>query len=66
LPDGIVECCQRFVNAKQQKIDVIAADVYDLLRLDVLMKGIDGFELYNKMRKIDAYISIKYLLRKIQ
>jgi diacylglycerol kinase (ATP) len=25
LPDGIVECCQRFVNAKQQKIDVIAA-----------------------------------------
>jgi diacylglycerol kinase (ATP) len=25
LPDGIVECCQRFVNAKPQKIDVIAA-----------------------------------------
>jgi diacylglycerol kinase family enzyme len=25
LPDGIVECCQRFVNGKPQKIDVIAA-----------------------------------------
>jgi diacylglycerol kinase (ATP) len=25
LPDGIVECCQRFVDAKPQKIDVIAA-----------------------------------------
>ena len=25
LPDGIVECCQRFVNAKPQKIDVISA-----------------------------------------
>ena len=25
LPDGIIECCQRFVNGKPQKIDVIAA-----------------------------------------
>jgi diacylglycerol kinase family enzyme len=25
LPDGIVECCQRFVNAKPQMIDVISA-----------------------------------------
>jgi diacylglycerol kinase (ATP) len=25
LPDGMVECCQRFVNGKPQKIDVIAA-----------------------------------------
>jgi hypothetical protein len=25
LPDGIVECCQRFVNAKPQKIDVVSA-----------------------------------------
>ncbi|HET7149420.1 MAG TPA: diacylglycerol kinase family protein [Candidatus Nitrosopolaris sp.] len=25
LPDGIVECCQRFVNGKPQMIDVIAA-----------------------------------------
>jgi diacylglycerol kinase (ATP) len=25
LPDGIVECCERFVNAKPQEIDVISA-----------------------------------------
>jgi len=25
LPDGIIKCCQRFVNGKPQKIDVIAA-----------------------------------------
>ena len=25
LPDGIIECCQRFVNGKPQKIDVISA-----------------------------------------
>ena len=25
LPDGVVECCQRFVNAKPQMIDVISA-----------------------------------------
>jgi CheY-like chemotaxis protein len=28
------------------------AGKYDLLLLDVLMKGIGGFELYDKMRKI--------------
>ncbi|MGC2575707.1 MAG: YegS/Rv2252/BmrU family lipid kinase [Candidatus Nitrosopolaris sp.] len=27
LPEGIVECCQRFVSVKPQKIDVIAARV---------------------------------------
>jgi CheY-like chemotaxis protein len=27
--------------------------LYDLLLLDVLMKGLDGFKLYDKMRKID-------------
>ena len=30
LPDGIVECCQRFVNGKPQKIDVISALVTTL------------------------------------
>ena len=25
LPEGIAECCQRFVNGKPQKIDVVAA-----------------------------------------
>jgi|SRR5947209_7078306 len=32
--------------------------LYDILLLDVLMKGLDGFELYNKMRKIDENIRI--------
>jgi len=32
--------------------------LYDLLLLDVLMKGLDGFELYNKMRKIDKNIRV--------
>jgi DNA-binding response OmpR family regulator len=34
---------------------------YDLLLLDVLMKGLDGFELYNKMRKIDENIQICFI-----
>jgi DNA-binding response OmpR family regulator len=34
---------------------------YDLLLLDVLMKGLDGFELYNKMRKIDQNIQICFI-----
>ena|SRR5438128_2413574 len=34
---------------------------YDLLQLDVLMKGIYGFELYNKMRKIDQNIRICFI-----
>jgi DNA-binding response OmpR family regulator len=34
---------------------------YDLLLLDVLMKGLDGFELYNKMRKIDQNIKVCFI-----
>jgi DNA-binding response OmpR family regulator len=34
---------------------------YDLLLLYVLMKGLDGFELYNKMRKIDENIQICFI-----
>ena len=34
---------------------------YDLLLLDVLMKGLDGFELYNEMRKIDENIQICFI-----
>jgi DNA-binding response OmpR family regulator len=37
------------------------AGMYDLLLLDVLMKGIDGFELYDKMRKIDENIHICFI-----
>ena len=34
---------------------------YDLLLLDVLMKGLDGFELYNQLRKIDKNIQICFI-----
>jgi DNA-binding response OmpR family regulator len=37
------------------------AGVYDLILLDVLMKGLDGFELYNMMRKIDENIQISFI-----
>ena len=37
------------------------AGLYDLLLLDVLMKGIDGFELYDKMRKIDENVQICFI-----
>jgi DNA-binding response OmpR family regulator len=33
----------------------------ELLILDVLMKGLDGFELYNQMRKIDENILICFM-----
>jgi hypothetical protein len=39
--------------------------MYDLLLLDVLTKGIDGFELYDKMRKIDESIHICFYQRQI-
>jgi CheY-like chemotaxis protein len=44
-----------FVDSKLA-LQNFKAGVYDLLLLDVLMKGIDGFELYDKMRKIDENI----------
>jgi DNA-binding response OmpR family regulator len=37
------------------------AGKYDLLLLDVLIKGIGGFELYDKMRKIDKNIQICFI-----
>ena len=37
------------------------AGLYDLLLLDVLMKGLDGFELYNEMREIDENIQICFI-----
>ena len=39
----------------------IKADMYDLLLLDVMLKGTDGFELYDNMRKIDNNIQICFL-----
>jgi DNA-binding response OmpR family regulator len=37
------------------------ASNYDLLLLDVRMRGLNGFELYNKMRKIDENIQICFI-----
>ena len=37
------------------------AGLFDLLLLDVLMKGVDGFELYDKMRKIDEKVQICFI-----
>ncbi len=34
---------------------------YDLLLLDVRMRGLNDFELYNKMRKIDENINICFI-----
>jgi DNA-binding response OmpR family regulator len=49
-----------FVDSKLA-LQNFKAGVYDLLLLDVLMKGIDGFELYDKMRKIDENIQICFI-----
>jgi two-component system response regulator ChvI len=34
---------------------------YDLIILDVLMKGLDGFELYNKMRNLDEKVHVCFI-----
>jgi two-component system, OmpR family, response regulator ChvI len=34
---------------------------YDLLLLDVRMRGLNGFELYNQLRKIDKNIQICFI-----
>jgi DNA-binding response OmpR family regulator len=49
-----------FVDSKLA-LQHFKAGLYDLLLLDVLMKGLDGFELYNKMRKIDENIQICFI-----
>src|SRR5437016_4381221 len=37
------------------------ARMYDLIILDVLMKGLDGFALYNKIRNIDANVQVCFI-----
>jgi len=37
------------------------ASNYDLLLLDVRMRGLNGFELYNQLRKIDKNIQICFI-----
>ncbi|MGB6532156.1 MAG: response regulator, partial [Candidatus Nitrosopolaris sp.] len=51
---------ETFVDSKSA-LQNFKPGVYDLLLLDVLMKGIDGFELYDKMRKIDENIHICFI-----
>jgi two-component system, OmpR family, response regulator ChvI len=51
---------ETFVDSKSA-IQNFKAGMYDLILLDVLMKGLDGFELYNKMRKIDENIQICFI-----
>jgi diacylglycerol kinase (ATP) len=66
LPEGIVECCKRFVNAKPQKIDVISAlitkaslgstnhnpkDVATRIFLNAAEIGV-GAEIINRSKKV--------------
>ena len=51
---------ETFVDSKSA-LQNFKPGMYDLLLLDVLMKGIDGFELYDKMRKIDESIHICFI-----
>jgi two-component system aerobic respiration control sensor histidine kinase ArcB len=51
---------ETFVDPKSA-LQNFKAGMYDLILLDVVMKGLDGFELYNKMRKIEENIQICFL-----
>jgi DNA-binding response OmpR family regulator len=51
---------ETFVDSKSA-LQNFKAGMYDLILLDVVMKGLDGFELYNKMRKIEENIQICFL-----
>jgi DNA-binding response OmpR family regulator len=51
---------EAFVDSKSA-LQNFKACVYDLLLLEVLIKGLDGFELYDKMRKIDENIRICFI-----
>ena len=51
---------ETFVDSKSA-LQNFKAGMYDLILLDVVMKGLDGFELYNKMRKIDENIQICFI-----
>lgn len=37
------------------------ADLYDLILLDIKMPKIDGFELYQRMKKVDANVRICFM-----
>jgi DNA-binding response OmpR family regulator len=49
------------VDAFEDAKSALQAETYDVLLLDVLMKGINGFKLYDEMRKIDENIRICFI-----
>ena len=49
-----------FVEPKSA-LENFQAGVYNLLLLDILMKGMDGFELYENLRKIDENVQICFI-----
>ena len=51
---------ETFIDPKSA-LQNFKAGMYDLLILDVLMRGLGGFELYEKMRKIDENIHICFI-----
>ena len=51
---------EMFVDSRSA-LQNFKAGMYDVILLDVLMKGLDGFELYSKIRKIDENIQICFI-----
>jgi DNA-binding response OmpR family regulator len=51
---------ETFVDSRSA-LQNFKAGMYDLILLDLLMKGLDGFELCNTMRKIDENIQICFI-----
>jgi DNA-binding response OmpR family regulator len=48
-------------NDASQALENFMADAYDLVILDVIMPGMNGFSLYNEIRKVDDKIPICFL-----
>ncbi|RLA79397.1 MAG: two-component system response regulator [Epsilonproteobacteria bacterium] len=44
-----------FALSGEQALEMIQEDSFDLILLDVMMPGIDGYETCSRLRKIDAY-----------
>jgi diacylglycerol kinase family enzyme len=76
LPDGIVECCQRFVNTKPQKIDVIAVSISKVredpsteannhkIKVRIFLNAAEigvGAEIINRSKKIRDRIKSRFI-----
>jgi DNA-binding response OmpR family regulator len=42
-------------------LEYFKPNFYDLLILDIKMPGLDGFELYKKIKELDAHVNICFL-----